>query len=103
MRVRTGATSQIARSHAVAPPVPRSPEIVGSSGKGVWDSGANGCDLVNYEVAPGPVAPPVPRSAEIVGSSGKGVWDSGANGCDLVHYEVAGASKLLFWSTNIVR
>ena len=22
-------------------------------GNGVWDSGANGCDLVNYEVAPG--------------------------------------------------
>ena len=38
--------------HPVAPLIPRSLESVGRSGKGVWDSSVNGCDLVNkYEVA----------------------------------------------------
>ena len=51
--MRAGATLYTTRLHPVAPPVPRSPESVASSVKGVWDSGANGCDLVKYEVAPG--------------------------------------------------
>ena len=74
IRMRTGATSQIMRSYPLAPLVSRSAGCVGSSGKGVWDSGARRCDLVNYGVAP-----LVSGSSGCVDSSGKGVYHSGAN------------------------
>ena len=73
----------------------------GSSGKSIWYSGANGCDLVITRLHP--VAPLVPRSSESVGSSGNGVWDSGANGCDLVNYHVAPGRTSSFMKFGIRR
>ena len=43
------------RSRSVIALIPRSLESVGNSGKGGYDSGANGFNLINYEVVPGSI------------------------------------------------